>query len=279
VPLVGLAADYNLLWHSYRYYVLPRCELVLTDAPGAGVMRRVGIEHARASNLYGLEHPFRQAPAAAGERDIDILFVGNLSPAVQRERLPWLARLARLGARRRVVIATGVFGDAYQALLARARVVFNRSIRGECNRRVFEAAGAGALLFQEASNREVGHYLRPGQECVGYTEDDLESLLEHYLTHEDERRAMAEAARARLEEYTFEALWAGAVGLVEGELPQLQERVGRRPPWGPVEGLLARTWQALSAGTAGDPALAQDLTALVGQVSNLSGSRGKLETY
>ncbi len=159
VPLVALAADWNLQWH-YFCHVLPRCELVLTDTPGAEVMRRAGFGPARAGNLYGLEHPFRQAPAAAGERDIDILFVGNLNPAARRERLAWLGRLARLGARRRVVLATGVFGDDYRAPLARARVVFDRSIRGECNRRVFEAAGSGALLFQEAGNREVGDYLR-----------------------------------------------------------------------------------------------------------------------
>jgi GT2 family glycosyltransferase/Flp pilus assembly protein TadD len=260
VPLVGLAADYNLLWHGYRH-VLPRCELVLTDAPGAEAMRRAGFDHARASNLYGLEHPFRRPPAAAaGERDIDILFVGNLNPAVQRERLAWLGRLARLSARWRVVVTTGVFGDDYRALLARARVVFNRSIRGECNRRVFEAAGAGALLFQEAGNREVGDYLRPGQECVCYTEDDLEALLVCYLTHEDERRTMADAARARMEEYTFETLWARAVDLVEGEMPRLRQRVDRRPPWGPGESLLARTWQALSAGITADPTLVEHLT-------------------
>src|SRR5205807_214149 len=41
-----------------------------------------------------------------------------------------------------------VFGDEYRKLLSRARIVFNRSIRGECNKRVFEAAATGALLFQ-----------------------------------------------------------------------------------------------------------------------------------
>src|SRR5437764_762241 len=59
-------------------------------------------------------------------RDIDILFVGNLHPAVQRERLPWLARLARLGERWNVQIHQGSFGDEYKQLLQRARVVFNR---------------------------------------------------------------------------------------------------------------------------------------------------------
>jgi hypothetical protein len=103
--------------------------LVLTDAVGAEVMRRAGWDHVRACNLYGPEPAFLQATQAESPRDIDILFVGNLHPAVQRERLPWLARLARLSARWRVASRNGVFGDDYRALLARARVVFNRSIR------------------------------------------------------------------------------------------------------------------------------------------------------
>src|SRR5437868_5336515 len=80
---------------------------------------------------------------------------GSLHPAVQGERLPWLGRLARFAERYRVVIRGGVFGDDYRALLRRARVVFNRSVRGEANRRAFEALAGGALLFQEAENREL----------------------------------------------------------------------------------------------------------------------------
>src|SRR5262249_4357672 len=139
---------------------------------------RVG--HARAANLFGCGRSWLEPPPD-GPRDIDILFVGNVNPAVQRERLSWLARLARLADCRHVVLATGVFGDDYRRLLRRARIAFNRSIRGECNQRAFEAAAAGALLFQEADNRELPAYFRDRQECVCYTTDDLEELLEYYL--------------------------------------------------------------------------------------------------
>jgi hypothetical protein len=210
VPLVGLAADWNLLWHRYRG--LSRCDLLLTDAGGVAAFTRAGLPQARAANLYGLGHDFLDDPAPEGPRDIDVLFVGNLHPAVQRPRLPWLGRLARLAGRWKVVIATGVFGADYRRLLARARVVFNRSARGECNMRAFEAAAAGALLFQEAGNREVGDYFRDRRECVLYGDDDLEGLLEHYLTHEDERRALAAAARERVRGYTYETLWGGRWG-------------------------------------------------------------------
>src|SRR5205823_868667 len=111
----------------------------------------------------------------------------------------------------RVVIATGVFGADYRALLGRARIVFNHSIRGECNRRVFEAAAAGALLFQEAGNPEVPAYFGDRQECVYYTADTLDALLHHYLEHEDERRALAEASRRKLPQFSFDALWGQAL--------------------------------------------------------------------
>jgi hypothetical protein len=128
------AAGWNLLGHSYRP---ARWELLLTDTAGVEVFARAGLAQARPANLYGLAHDFLDASGAQGPRDIDVLSVGNLQPAVQRERLPWLGRLARLAGRRRVEVRTGVFGAGYRALLARARVVFSRSGRCACN-------GAGA---------------------------------------------------------------------------------------------------------------------------------------
>jgi RNA polymerase sigma factor (sigma-70 family) len=198
VPLIGLAPDWNLLWHQYRHQ-LPRVDLVLTDSPGVEALARAGIAHAAPANLFGLERAWLEESAEGGDRDIDVLFVGNFHPAVQRERLAWLGRLGRLAERWRVVLATGAFGAEYRRLLRRARVVFNRSIRGECNRRAFEAAAAGALLFQEAGNREVEDYFRDHQQCVCYGDDDLEALLEHYLTHEDQRQLLARGAQERAE--------------------------------------------------------------------------------
>ena len=120
VPLVVLAPDANLLWHAYRHLV-PAADLVLTDAPAAARLRRAGIEHVRAANLFGLDRHLSRGDrrTADGARAIDVLFVGNINPAVQAERLPWLGRLARLGARYKVVITAGVFGAEYRAVLLR----------------------------------------------------------------------------------------------------------------------------------------------------------------
>jgi len=181
-PLVGLAGDWNLLWHHYRR-CLPRCERILTDRSGVERFAAAGLTDARYFNQYGCRADDADWPWPETKRDVDILFVGNMHDAVQRERLPWLARLANLGNRWNVVIRTGTYGDDYRRLLARARIVFNRSIRGECNLRTFETACAGALLFQEAGNREVPEFLEDRKEYVAYTDENLETRLEFYLTH------------------------------------------------------------------------------------------------
>src|SRR5262249_51944619 len=205
-----------------------------------------------------LDQPWPDHP-----RDIDILFVGNLHPAVQRERLPWLGRLAQLAERWEVVIRTGVHGEAYRNLLGRARIVFNRSIRGECNCRVFEAAAAGALLFQEEGNQEVGDYFRDRQECIFYSDENLESLLEHYLGHEDERRTIAEVARADVSKFSFEAMWEEHLALLDGEWPDLQERVRQRASLDRTSELLNRTWQAMGNSLGSDPQLVAELSGAV----------------
>ena len=105
--------------------------------------------------MYGLGPSFLKVPIADRPRDIDVLFVGNLNPAIHHRRLHWLGRLAQLSRRWNIVIRTGVFGDDYRNLLSRSKIVFNHSIRGECNERRFEAVATGALLLQEHGNTEV----------------------------------------------------------------------------------------------------------------------------
>jgi GT2 family glycosyltransferase/Flp pilus assembly protein TadD len=258
VPLIGLAPDWNLLWHQYRHQ-LPRVDLVLTDRPGVEALARAGIAPAVPANLFGLERAWLEETTEEAERDVDVLFVGNFHPAVQRERLAWLGRLGRLAERWRVVLATGAFDADYRRLLRRARVVFNRSIRGECNRRAFEAAAAGALLFQEASNQEVPAYFRDRRECVLYGDDDLEALLEHYLTHEDERRTVARAGQERVRDYGYEALWTHSLKQIEARWEDLSTRATRRVQANGGDDLLTRTWQVLSGGH--DPTLTADLDA------------------
>jgi tetratricopeptide (TPR) repeat protein len=256
VPIVGLATDWARLWHGYCL-VVPHCDLVLTDEPGVELMQRAGTLHARPANLFGLERPFLPAPAAERPRDIDILFVGDLPPAGQPERLAWLARLVRLGTRWRVSVAMGASGEEYRSLLTRARIVFDCSAGAEHNQRMFEAAACGAALFQEAANRDACAYFEEGKECVCYDEENLDKLLDYYLTHEEERCALAEAARVRVSAYGSEASWDLVLEAIVAEWPALQDRASRRTAVAGDSYLPARAWQAVSGGQ--DPTLERDI--------------------
>jgi GT2 family glycosyltransferase len=267
VPLVCLAADWQILWHGYRRR-LQALDLVLTDTLGVRALAKEGTGHARAANLYGCAPGFVEELWPEGPRDIDVLFVGNFHPAIQSERLAWLGRLAQLGKRWRIELHAGVFGADYRRMLARARIVFNRAVRGECNLRVAEALAAGALLFQEAENREVPALLTDRHEYVAYADENFEEVLHHYLEHEDERAALAAAARRCLHDFTFEALWQQALETIDGEWPELVERSQKRVPLDPDQELLARAWQAWSSQVADTALPAALAAALVSQPSS-----------
>src|SRR5260370_774345 len=67
------------------------------------------------------------------------------------------------------------------------------------------------------------------------------------LEHEAERRAIADAARAVVERFTFAKLWQGQVGRIAELLPTLQERVHRRLAERRPVDLTGRVWQALGS--------------------------------
>src|SRR5258707_850859 len=79
----------------------------------------------------------------------------------------------------------------------------------------------GALLFQEVGNREIRGHFQQGKEYVAYAGDNLEPLLEHYLSHEDERRAIAAAGQRRAQDYCFERLWNSPLELIEKEWSEI----------------------------------------------------------
>jgi glycosyltransferase involved in cell wall biosynthesis/SAM-dependent methyltransferase len=257
VPVIGFAGDWTLLWHGLQL-PLSWCDFIFTDWRGAETMAQAGLPPALFNNMYGCPSSWAEKPWPKVPRDIDILFVGSFQSAIHRDRLPWLGRLAGLGRRWNVMLATKVYGDDYRQLLARARIVFNYSIRGECNQRVGETLAAGALLFQEEDNADV-HTLAGLHDCVYYREDNLEGLLTYYLEHEGERQRLAETCAARVREFTFAPLWQEYLELLEGHWDQIAaRRAGRQPP-GPEELLRARLLTQLSSPPGGDPGLGEEL--------------------
>jgi spore maturation protein CgeB len=70
--------------------------------------------------------------------------------------------------------------------------------------RPFEVAACGAFCLTEA-RRDLTAFFRTGDEMVTFDGlDDLRGKVAHFLAHPDERRAVAERARARaLREHTY----------------------------------------------------------------------------
>ena len=257
-PLVALAHGWGIRWHLYRR-LLPHCELVLADPEGAEIITREGITHARVGNHVGVGPPLEEVESE-GKRDIDLLMAGGLHPAAQRERLRWLARLARWSDRWRVAVHRGDDPVGYRPLLRRARIAFCPHCPGDDGRLALEAAAAGALVVRESGDR-AADCLRDGRECVHFTEDDLEPLVEKYLADEEGRRELADAARSRVRECGGSLGWQGVQAAIEAEWPELQTRVAGRPGSDPQDRLLARTWQALHDPDPPDVTLVQDLAA------------------
>ncbi len=262
LPRVALAPDWHLLWHYYRRR-LPDCDLTVTDPEGASRLARQGIGPVLTAPLFGCPADALEDPGA-GPRDIDVLFLGNLNPAMRRECLPWLAPLSPLAARWTVRLEpNGPDAAARRTLLRRARVVLT-GVRDEGNRVALEAAAAGALVFYPSANREFADLLQDRRHAVCFTGDDLRSQLEHYLSHEEERAALAAAGRDRAAGCTFEALWEATSHQIETTLASLP----LRPPpvdRNPAADLLTRSWQALASSRSADASLVEDLQAALRQ--------------
>ncbi len=229
VPLVLLAPDSNLLGHAYAH-LSDWFELALTDAPSVSFMKSLEFAEVLEANFFGVsESWFENAPLPQAKREIDVCFVGSLNPPVQRTCLSWLGRLAKLASpHRKVRIAQGIVGDQYRTLLRQAKIVFNLSIRGEFNLRVGEACSSGALLLQETWNTEVPKYLKPGLEYGVYDADNLEEIIESYLSSDAARCSVARRGQEKIREFGAVKLWHLQLNQIQEALPRLQEKAKAR---------------------------------------------------
>jgi len=201
IPIVGVVSDYNLTL-PYTAGLWPFFDLLLCDRAGVELFRRLGFADVRYWCQYAHKRSFHRVFADAGPRELDLGFAGNLNPAVQRERAPWLDRVRRLGERDvGTVVTDQVRGEAYGRFLNRCRIGWNRSIRGEMNLRAFEVPACGAVLLMERENLEVADFFVPGEECVLYGTDDFEQVVLELLADDARRTRIAAAGHARVQQH------------------------------------------------------------------------------
>lgn len=198
-PTVAIVGDWNLGFTGLRKN-LQRFDWVFTDRKGVEAFRRAGVAHVDYwplfSTLPDIENPLDT------EKLYDVTMIGNLNHDVQRERAPWLRRIARMNGRYKVRLLTDIYGGEYSRTLSQSKIVFNRSIRGEMNMRAFEAPACGSLLFFEEENLEARDFLEDRIHCVLYNKDNLEELVEYYLTHDEERERITVAGHHRIQQET-----------------------------------------------------------------------------
>lgn len=195
--------------------VLQRHDLLLSSFPHfVDAFRRQGL----ASEYFQIAFDERLADEVPtdGARPYGVTFVGGLDPSVHEARTRLVERLAAevelsvWGYGVEAVPADSQLRASYRGeawgldmyrVLASSRITLNRHIdlaNGYANNmRLYEATGMGALLMtEEAPN--LGDLFEPDREVVGYgSEDDLVEKIRHFLEHEDERREVALAGRAR----------------------------------------------------------------------------------
>jgi GT2 family glycosyltransferase/2-polyprenyl-3-methyl-5-hydroxy-6-metoxy-1,4-benzoquinol methylase len=136
-------------------------------------------------------------------RAFDIVFVGQTLRQWHPDRVRLLERLVAAGFD--VHVTTKILEEMALAF-GRGRIVFNRSLAGDLNMRVFETLATGRMLLTDrlASDAGLDDLFRDGVELVCYDEDNLERLARHYLERPEEREAIARAGReAVLARHTY----------------------------------------------------------------------------
>lgn len=223
VPVIGIVSDYNLSLPQITN-LQSTLDVLLCDRAGVPLFSRLGYADVRYFCQYTYKRPFhRRMPGIA--RDLDVGFAGNLNPAVQRDRAPWITRLGDLGARGiRVEVRNGLYGADYGRFLNRCRIGWNRSIRSEMNLRAFEVPACGALLMMERDNLEVRDFFVPDEECVLYGQDDFEDLVSALVRDPARIERIAAAGHARVQDYALGKRMPALLDLLAQRGP------GRRTP-------------------------------------------------
>lgn len=125
-------------------------------------------------------------------------------------------------------------------LYSRAKIVFNKSIGGDVNMRVFEALASGALLVTDRIGNGLDELFTEGLHYVGYDSvDEAIIQIDHYLSNGDARLRIAHAGQALLRnKHTYDARLERILAVVQSSSDARFAPVRRASP-GQV-----RLWQA-----------------------------------
>ena len=172
---------------------LPAFDYVFTHTRRSlPMLQSVGVT--QMEELIWPHFPAIYAPVASIPQDLDVLFVGTLSP--YRKTL-----LARIASRHTVSLGKNVFHGQSGAMYARAKIVLNihcTPLRNfEC--RVVEVLGCGGFLLTEAL--EPDDVFQDRKHLVVFHEKNVVAMIEHYLRNEEQRRGIAHAGSEAVQKF------------------------------------------------------------------------------
>ena len=200
-PVFALIGDYNLTLNQ-MLPILGVFDYFFCDTKGVRIFNRLGFYNCDFFCLYGYDKDIHKDYGL--EKDIDIVFIGNLNHQVQKKRESLLFRLAKLGRYFRIVIDTDIFGTDYAKLLNRSHLVFNYNIRDEANMRFFEALGCNSIVI----NRHIDELDLLGfMPDIHYLNGDNleESVCRYFLQWSKEKReSMKEAIEEILPFHSYD---------------------------------------------------------------------------
>lgn len=151
-------------------------------------------------NVHWMPHAVEPLayPKQASIKKYDVSFVGHIN---SENRIEALDRLFK--AVPNFFYGQRKFNDAAE-IYSRSKIVFNISINDDLNMRTFEGMATGSFMLT-SWNPEVAETFEDGKHLVLYKDlDDMIEKARYYISHDEEREAIAAAGCAEvLEKHTF----------------------------------------------------------------------------
>ena len=219
-PLVSIIGDWNLSFSNIKDIINCFDYSFVCDKKGVKLFQKYGYQPIEYISMWGFD-PNTQYKIENTDKIYDVLFIGNLHSDIHKYRSSWLKRLAKLSNKYNIKILAGIHGYNYTLALNQSKITFNRSIKGELNMRVYEAAACNSLLFHEEEDIEIRNIFKDREHCVLYNETDFEELIEYYLTHDDEREKICNNSYAEVQQYSYKNQMNKIIKKTEEILPYL----------------------------------------------------------
>ncbi len=223
----GLVAVMGYDWHQQTKAImqsLPFSDLILADEFGAGLLKANGFERTAITQWQGV-NPGPQRPDSRVERDIDLLFVGDLDYNIAYERNRWLDRLAILSDGFNIVFLPPQPEDKLVELCQRTKIVFDSTLSGGISHLALVGASCGALVMLHSENTVGLSCLKPDVHCVTYSRDTLEDKFLQMLRDQKRRENIANSASKYVRrEFSERKLFSSLCTLLRSNL----EMAGKR---------------------------------------------------